>query len=173
MPDLFNCEFGELIHTIPAAAPVDSHTSGVTGLWVSMKEYQAVRVVVNYAAGTASDEVAITVNQATSSTGAGSKACSCITRVRKMIGATAIGQSHAGVDTVVTQAAASTYTPSGESADQAIYMFEVRAEQLDVANNFDYMQVTVGTPANARLCAVSYDCFRPHHPQTVPVSPLS
>jgi hypothetical protein len=173
MADLYNCEFGELIHTIPAAAPVDSHTAGVTGLWVSMKDYQAVRVVVNYAAGTASDEVAITVNQATSNAGANSKACACISRVRKMIGATAIGQSHAGIDTIVTQSAASTYTPSSESGDQAIYMFEVHAEQLDVADGFDYMQVTIGAPNNSRLCALTYDCFRSHHPQSVPVSPLS
>jgi hypothetical protein len=171
MADLYNMEFLEQCHIVQGNAPVDEHTSGVTGLWVSMREYQACLVHVAYAVGTASDEVAITINQATSSGGASSKGVN-FTRVRYGAVATAWSQTTSDIDTLVVQAAASTYTPTGQSGKEAWYAIQINADMMDVEDGFYWLQATLGTPSNSRLCSLLYIMFRNHHPQGIPVGCL-
>lgn len=143
---------GALFDIVPAIVPLDLQTAR-TGDWVSLKNAQGVAIVFFKAAGTAGDDPTLTVQQATDVAGTSAKNLSTITAVHKKQGTlTAVGTW-----TTSTQAAAATYAGDGTSAEeQAVYVIEIEADELDVDNGFDCINVScsdVGT--NAQLgCAL-------------------
>jgi hypothetical protein len=172
MADLNNCQIGELINVEPAFVPVDMHTATNAGLWVSFKDYHRCNVVIFKAAGTSGDDPVISINQAQDTSGTGSKGVNFSTiRVKS---AAALNQSGPGIDTIVTQTAAASYTATGTAALQAIFQISVSASDLDVENDFIFMQVSIAaTGTHTQLGCALYQMYECTHPQPVPVSALS
>ncbi len=144
---------GALFDIVPAIVPLDLQTAR-TGDWVSLKNAQGVAIVFFKAAGTAGDDPTLTVQQATDVAGTSAKNLSTITAVHKKQGTL----TSVGTWTTSTQSAAATYVGDGTSAEeQAVYVIEIEADELDVDNGFDCINVAcsdVGT--NAQLGAALY-----------------
>ena len=164
----FNREFLEIADIIPAFVPVDMQTAANNGQWIAMKDFSRLLCVLLKAAGTAGDNPVVTLQQATSNTGTGAKALN-FTRARTKIGAVASTPQW----TIVTQTASSTYTPTS-AASQAVIAVEVQATDLDLANGFNYVQLSIpDTGTNPQLGAAFYIAYGIAYPQSVTMSALS
>lgn len=138
---------------VMAIVPVDSQAAANNGDWVSLKGYDRVTALLIKAAGVAGDDPVITLRQAQDVSGTGAKALN-FTRIDAKVGVqTGIGQF-----TKVTQAAANTYTDAVSAEAQAIFAVEVKAEDLDVNNGFDCVQLQIPDTgaAGAQLIAAIY-----------------
>lgn len=129
---------------VMAIVPVDSQSGANNGDWVSMKGYDRCSIVLIKAAGTAGDDPVFTVRQATAVDGTGAKALN-FTRIDAKVGA----QTGIGTFTTVTQAAANTYTDTVSAEAQAIMVVEFKAEDLDVNNGFDCIQLQIPDTGSA------------------------
>lgn len=149
----------ERMQIVSAFVPADFNASAKTGDWVTLKDYQRVAVVLFGAAGSSGTDLTVTLNQATDVSGTGSKALN-FTRIDSKEGAalTAISQF-----TKVTQAAGNTYTVVNNEQLQQIYVIDIGKEQLDVANNFDCVQMTVNAGNAAKVIAGLYILYDPKY----------
>lgn len=142
----------EQIQIASGFLPFDIGTAR-TGDAVSLKNYRRLLVVFFKGAGTAGDDPTITLLQGTDVAFATNKALN-FTTVYKKQGADleAVGQW-----TKVTQAAGNTYTDATSAEVSAIWAVEIKAEDLDIANNYDCVRASVGdVGANAQLGCVLY-----------------
>ena len=164
----FNHEFLEIADVIPAFVPVDMQTGANNGQWIAMKHINRLVCVLLKGAGTAGDNPVITLQQATSNAGAGAKALT-FTRARTKIGAIASTPQW----TIATQAAANTYTPTS-AASQAVIAVEIQANDLDLANGFNFVQLSIpDTGTNPQLGAAFYIAYGIRYPQSVTPSLLA
>lgn len=151
---------GALFDIVPAIVPLDLQTAR-TGDWVSLKNAQGVAIVFFKGAGTAADDPTLTVQQATDVSGTSAKDLSVITTVHKKQGTL----TSVGTWTTSTQSAAATYVGDSTSAEeQAVYVIEIEADELDVDNGFDCINVAcsdVGT--NAQLGCALYILYGLRH----------
>lgn len=143
---------GSTFDIVPAIVPLDLQTAR-DGDWLSLKNAQGVCIVFFKGAGTAGDDPTLTFEQASDVSGTGAKNLSVVTTIHKKQGTL----TSVGTWTTVTQAAGATYAGDGTSAEeQAVYVVEIEADQLDADNGFDCVRVRcsdVGT--NAQLgCAL-------------------
>lgn len=144
----------------PAAAPVNLATAGMTGDWVSLANYRRCAVVFNKGVGAASQDTTITLLQATSAAGAGSKALN-FTRVdtKQASALSAVGQF-----TTVTQAAGNTYTSNTSGEDEALWVIDIDSDSLDVANGFKFISATVADPGtNSQIANILYILHEPRY----------
>ena len=110
----------------------------------------------------------ITLQQATSNSGTNAKALT-FTRIRTKIGAIAATPQWA----VVSQTAANTATPVS-AASPALIVVEVQPTDLDLANGFGYVQLSIpDTGSNAQLGTGFYIAYGLRFAQNVPPSALS
>lgn len=126
------------------AVPVDAAAGAQASDWVNFKHYSGGAFVIMqgaWAAGTP----AITLNQATSSAGAGSKPLAFTKRWNKV----ALGSA------VFTETPVVNNTFNLAAAANSVTVVEVNAEDLDTNNGFTYAQVAAGAgAAGANLLAV-------------------
>ncbi len=158
---MLNNLFVETHQVCQGFLPVALNTGANSGDWVSLKNYGRIAIIFFKAVGTNGDDPTLTVNQATDVSGSGSKAYT-LTRVDKKQAATnllAVGQ----FTTSTSAAAAShdtfstnTWTNSDLAEQAAIVVIDIKAEDLDIANNFDCVQLTIAdVGTNAQLgCAL-------------------
>jgi hypothetical protein len=157
-----NHEILEVMDIVPAFVPVDMQTAANGSNWVNMAKCARVLCVVFKGAGTAGDNPVVTINQATDNAGTSSKALT-FTKARSKIGAIATAANQ--VWTTVTQAAAGTWTPTS-AASVALLAVEIRATDLDIANGFNHVQLTVpDIGSNAQLGCGFYIVFGVKYPQ--------
>lgn len=146
---------GNLIENLQISScfvPVDMQAAANTGDWFNMGPFRKVIAVLFKAAGTAGDDPVITLEQATSNAGAGNKALNFTTIYSKVGTLTGVGTF-----TKVTQAAANTYTDATSAEAQAIIAIEIDASDLDVANGFTHIQMSVAdVGGNAQLGCAFY-----------------
>lgn len=144
---------GAFIDIIPGIVPLDLQTAR-SGDYVSLKGAQGCLVVILKGAGTDGDDPTFTLQQATVVAGSDAKDAAIITEYWEKEG-TLTG---VGAWTRVTQAAATSIAPGDPSAQsQALYVFNVEADQLDVDNGFDCLTVnSADVGANAQLGCVLY-----------------
>lgn len=156
---------GALFDIVAAIVPLDLGTARV-GDWISLKNAQGVCIVFFKGVGTDGDDPTLTVQQATAVAGTGAKDLVALTRVYKKQGAllTAVG-----VWTEVAQAAAATYAGDATSAqEQAVYVLQIEADQLDVDGGFDCVNVSCSDVGNnAQLGCALYILYGLRH-QTAP-----
>lgn len=173
MPVGYNQEIFEVIDIVPGFTPVDMSTGANNGLWVNMALIHRVGIVLFKGVGTAAQDPTITLNQATDNLGTGSKALSSITRARTKSGAT-LTQTTLATETIVTQAAASTFTVAGSANQIAIWMLEIREGDLDVANGFNHIQAAVAdVGANAQIGALFYIAAGGSYLGSLPINVLN
>lgn len=155
-------EFFEYETIVPAFIPVDSQTGANAGIWVNMARYNRLTAVLYKAVGAGTDVPVISMLQATSSAGAGSKALN-ISRVWKKVGAASVLTVESF--TLVTQAAGPTYTATGDAQDSAIYGISIRASDLDVQNGFNWVSMSLADTgsAGAQLAAGFYILSDPRY----------
>lgn len=159
---------GNLVDLVPAIVPLDLQTAR-DGDWVSLKNCEGVLVVVFKGAGTAGDDPAITIEQATDVAGTSAKVCNAITAYYTKQGTL----TSVGTWTKTTQTADELLQGDGTSAEnQGLYAFSVAADQLDVANGFDCLRVRIAdVGTNAQLgCAlyVLYGLRNAMSPESLP-----
>ena len=160
----FNHEFLEIADIVPAFVPVDMQTGANGSNWFNMALCDRVICVLYKGAGTAGDNPVLTLNQASDSSGTGSKGLN-FTRYRQKIGAIATAANQ--IWTIVTQAAASTATPTS-AASVAVFAIEVKCADLDLANGFNHVQFTIpDTGTNAQLGCAFYIAYGVKYPQSI------
>lgn len=144
---------GNCLDIVPAIVPLDLQTAR-DGDWVSLKNAEGVCFVVFKGAGTAGDDPDITIEQAVDVAGTSGKVLNAITTVFKKQGTL----TSVGTWTAVSQAADELFDADGTSAEeQAVYAFEVDADQLDVTNGFDCVRLRIAdVGSNAQLGCAFY-----------------
>ena len=156
MSSIFNAEIAEVIDIIPAIVPSDFHGQTNNGLWVSMASPWRVGILVFKGTGTAAQDPVLTLNQATDNAGTNSKALN-FTRIRTKYGSTALSQTTMNQWSLVTQAAANTFTMTSQAANCAMVFIEVREADVDIQNGFKFIQLSVASVgANAQICSAIY-----------------
>jgi hypothetical protein len=134
--------FVEQANIQPFFMPVNLASGAQTGDVVSMKNYKKCVIVFLCGAGASSQDPTITVLQATSVAPSNAKALN-FTRV-DVKQATAL--TTAGTFTTVTQSAGNTYTSDTSGEAQKMWVIEIDAADLDTANGYDCVQVTMADP---------------------------
>src|SRR5262249_54879730 len=118
--------------------PVDLSTGANNGVYVSLKNFNRLAVVLFKAAGASGEPPTITVQQARDSSGAGAKALNFTTLWKKEGSAVnAVGQW-----TKVTQSAANTYALAAGNT-QALVVIEFLGDNLDTSNGFWWVNASV------------------------------
>lgn len=126
--------------------PVADTNGGKTADWISVQNYK--RCVVIFAAGAGTGDSIVTLNQAQSATGTGSKALTFTTFYTK----TATTDLSAVANwTKTTQAAAATATISAWAAKSKLCAIELHAEELDFANSFYFVNAVLSGASAATL----------------------
>jgi len=161
--------FAETHQVVSGFVPVVSG-SATDGDYVSFKHYNRCSVIYFGAAGTAGDDPTLTFDQATAVAGTGTKPLTVIDTVYIKAGAdlTAVG-----VNTLVTQTAAATYTNATHAEIQKIYQIDVTAEDLDVAGGFDCMRCTIADVGTTdQLSAMLYIMSEPRYGESILLSAI-
>lgn len=161
--------FGSLFDIRQAVAPLDLQTAR-DGDWISLKNCQGVLVVLHKGVGTDNDDVVVSFEQATAVAGTAAKALAVIDQI--------FSQEAVNLETVTawvkeTQAAGASFTPGDPSAQsQALYVFQIEADQLDVDGGFDCVRVRlsdVGGNAQLGSCLyIPYGLRFPCSPESLP-----
>lgn len=131
-------KFIENNQLVAGIIPVDLAGGANAGDWVSLKQYGHVTCVLYKAAGVAGDDPIFKIQQATAVAGTSAKDLLFDTVYTKTGTLTSVGQF-----TKVTQTAATSYTDATDAEKQAVYVVEFDAEDLDVENGFDCIQMSV------------------------------
>ncbi len=175
----FNVDLMENINIVSAFPAGSDANSDLTGDWVSLKHYDGCLVYVKKPTGSAGDDLAIRLQQATDVAGTGAKALN-FNHIYHKIGATAL--SGAGVFTKVklTTETADLDLDSVNSVDLATDINEsqivvnIRASDLDCDNNFDCINLLIegDDVGNALIISADYILYNLRYPQPVPPSAI-
>ena len=141
-----NARLDEQVQTVVAAAGLLLTSTLGDTTYVSMKNFARARITIVIADGTTVTGSAITLKQATAIAGT------------SMLANTDYAASKTMVETAVTS---NTFTTQTENSKDSVYIIDVDASDLDIANGFDCFRVDcTGHAATAsRGCAVIYDLY--------------
>lgn len=133
--------------------------------YVSLKNYNHVAVIVGLAPASGTDVTAITMVQATDVAAGGEKALSFTTKVWKNAAALT-------GDTLVRTTYASSIGSSAVAATE-LFVIEIDASELDVANNFDCLAARLTDPGSVSTPAfVLYVLSEPRFKSALPPSAI-
>lgn len=133
--------------------------------YVSLKNYRKIQIIIFIGDGTTVTGSTITLKQATAVAGTGEKALA----FTRMLANTDYAASKTMVETAVTS---NTFTTQTTNSKDSMYVIEVDAEDLDVANGFDCIRVDgTGHAATAsRGCVVLYNLFGARYSGSSPLA---
>lgn len=122
--------------------------------YVSMKGYRKLQIIIVIGDGTTVTGTAVTLKQATAVAGTSEKALA----FTRMLANTDYAASKTMVETAVTS---NTFTTQTTNSKDSVYIIDVDADSLDVANGFDCVRVDcTGHAATAsRGCVVLYNLY--------------
>ena len=149
-----NARLDEQVKTVVAAAGLLLTSTLGDTTYVSMKNFARARITIVIADGTTVTGSAITLKQATAIAGTSEKALA----FTRMLANTDYAASKTMVETAVTS---NTFTTQTMDSKDSVYIIDVDASDLDIANGFDCFRVDcTGHAATAsRGCAVIYDLY--------------
>lgn len=148
-----NTSILERMQIQPAFAPA-ALTAAQTGDVVSMKNYRRLLVLFVKGIGTAGDDPTITLEQGTDVAFGTNKALTFTTIYEK---ADLTHFDDVGQWTKITQNAAGTYTDATSAEKAVVWAIEIKAEDLDIANNYDCVRASIGdVGTNAQYGVVLY-----------------
>lgn len=138
---------------VAAAGLLLTSTVGDT-TYVSLKNYKRLQIVISIADGTTVTGSTITLKQATAIAGTGEKALA----FTRMLANTDYAASKVMTETAVTN---NTFTTQTTNSKDSVYIIDVDAASLDVANGFDCVRLDgTGHAATAsRGVAVIYNLY--------------
>ena len=139
-------QLAETMKFVTGLAPIAPSTS--TPDYVSMKGYQHLTVVIVADNATTVTGSAITLKQATAVAATGEKALA-FTSMRANI------DTAAADALTVTAVTSNTFTTTAVDNKNSLYVIEIDAEDLDVANSFDCVRVGTGD-TTAQVLSATY-----------------
>jgi hypothetical protein len=136
--------------------------------YVSMKGYSRCQIIIAIADGTTVTGSTITLKQASAVAGTGEKALA----FTRMLANTDYAASKALTETAVTS---NTFTTQTTNSKDSLYVIDVKAEDLDVANGFDCIRVDgTGHAATAsRGCVVLYNLYGKRYSGSTPAEAIA
>ena len=169
-----NKDFAELVHVVSGVLPVDMAAGANSGDWVSLKNYEKVSVVFIKNVGKAAEDPTITFQQAKDVSG-GTPIDLDI--VNKVYVKQATNLLSTGTFSVVTQAAANTYTEGTSGEKALIWAVDFYADELDIANGYTSFRVTIAdhgtTSPNSPYGAVLYLLWPPRYGEQALLSAIA
>lgn len=149
-----NARLDEQVTTVVAAAGLLLTSTLGDTTYVSMKNYARCQIIITIADGTTVTGSTITLKQATAIAGTSEKALA----FTRMLANTDYAASKTMVETAVTS---NTFTTQTTNSKDSVYIIDVDASDLDVANGFDCLRVDgTGHAATAsRGCTVVYNLY--------------
>lgn len=156
-----NARFAEQAQIVPAVMPIDLNGQANNGDWVSLKNFERLTVLVVASVGSAGSDLTMTLNQATSVAGAGSKVLNVIERIATK---QAVALNAVAAWTDVTQTADEQYTDTDNGEQQLVYAVDILPEELDVANSFDCVQCVLSQPGAAKIGCALYMLWPAKYP---------
>lgn len=131
------------------AGPVDFNTAAITGLRVSMKNVARVAFIISVGAGTSTTTQTFTLRQHDAASAGNSKDLSVANPYYHKIAAVTVFTK------VSPTVAAAAYALHAIMADDvAVVVFEVLAEQLDIANGYAWVSLDIADSGGAQLGSV-------------------
>lgn len=144
-------------------------TSARTGDVVSLKNYRRCLVLFHKGIGSAGEDPTITLLQGTDVAFGTNKALDFTTVYVKQ-DPTSLGD--VAQWTKVTQAATNTYTDATAGEQAAIWAIDIRAEDLDIANDYDCIRASIGDVGSVSqvgaLEYILYDPIQMTKPESMP-----
>lgn len=137
-----NASLAEQAKFVTGCAPAALTSTAGDGDYISMKGYRRLTIVLSVLNATTVTGGAITLLQATDVAASGAKALA----MTRMWANTDCAASDTLVKTTVTS---DTFTTSTTNSKILMYVIEVLAEDLDIANGFDCVRVDSASMANA------------------------
>lgn len=163
---------------VVGAVPVDLQTAAVNGLWFNMANCNGLNAILIAAIGTAGDDPVISLEQATSSAGAGAKALT-LRRVDYKVGATGFTSATdiwQRVSTIDRDNPAASYDTDGiNGAENALLLnVFILATDLDINNGFKFVRLNCAdVGGNAQLGCIIYIPSQRHYQGKHNVSALA
>jgi hypothetical protein len=163
-----NVNLLEMVQIQPAFVPA-SLTTAQTGDVVSMKNYRRCLVKFVKGIGTAGQDPTITLAQGTDVAFGTTKALTFTTIYEK---ADLTQISDVGQWTKITQAAGATYTDATAAEKALVWCIDIKAEDLDVANDYDCIRASIGDVGTASQIGyveyILYDPVQMSAPESMP-----
>lgn len=148
---------------VTGLAPILPSTS--TPDYVSMKDYGHLTVIISTHNVTTVTGIAVTLKQATAVAGTAEKALA----FTKMWANTDCTASDTLVETAVVS---NTFTTSTTNSKDLMYVIEVDASDLDLANGFDCVRAGTGDGV-ANITSVTYVLSNPRYSQATPPAAIT
>jgi hypothetical protein len=142
-----NQHFLDKVDIVSGLVPINIGSARSSDV-VTLKNHGRCAIVFHKAAGSASEDPTLTVLQAVSVAPSSAKALN-FTEVYTKQGTL----SSVGTWTKTTQAAGNTYTNTTASENEAVWVIDIKAEDLDVDNGFDCVQVTIADAGSVNQLA--------------------
>ncbi len=150
---------------VTGLAPVLMATTGGDADYVSLKGYESLSIILSIKNATTVTGTAITLKQATTVAGGSEKALA-FTKMWANIDA---GASDTLAETAVTS---NTFTTDTTNSKDLLYVMEVDASDLDVANGFDCVRLD-GLLMNAAVGSVTYILNGPRYASPLAVAAIT
>jgi len=119
---------------IYAYAPANYSGTAATGGWVNVSKNRKVKVVIQTGAWVTASTAAVTLSQATDSSGTGAKALAFSKMYSAASTTGALTENNVTGNTFYLDAA------------NTLYVIEIDSSDLDADNGFSYLRVNVGSP---------------------------
>lgn len=156
-------EAGKFVNITP---PIDKNGATTASLWVNFKNNKRATFVIATGVCAGITPPAVTLNQATDSLGTGSKALAFDTILQSL------GQSQAAAGDAVTSIAVVSNTFTIPATSASLTMINIRDDQLDINNSFNYVQVSIVSPGASAcliaILAILYDADNSGKESTLP-----
>lgn len=154
-----NLRLLDQLNIISAIKPLDLNGAAEAGDWVSLKGYSRMAIVFFASVGSNGTDITLTIEQATAVAGTGAKALDVTEYFHKS------GADLAAVAdwTKVTQAAGNTITRTNNDVADQMYVIDIQAEDLDIANDFDCVRVSANDPGAAKVGCAFYILYPPRN----------
>lgn len=163
-----NLRLTDFADVISAIKPVTLNTGANVGDVISMKNWMRCAIIFFGTVGSSGTDITLTLEQGTNVAFGTNKALA-FTTVFKKEGADLLA---IGTMTKVTQAAANTFTfANNEQLDQ-IYVIDVQAEDLDIANDYDCIRLSVNQGSAAKVGCALYIPYGPRYGKEVELSSI-
>jgi len=149
-----NARLDEQVTPVVAAAGLLLTSTLGDTTYVSLKNHKKIQIIISIADGTTVTGSTITLKQATAIAGTNEKALA----FTRMLANTDYATSKTMVETAVTS---NTFTTQTVNSKDSLYIIEVDADALDVANGFDCIRVdgTGHAATSSRGCVVLYNLY--------------
>ena len=175
----FNTDLMENINIVTAFSPGTDVNTDASGDWVSLKNYDGCLVCFHKAVGTAGDDPAIKLQQATAVAGTGAKALN-FNHIYHKIGGTGLTAVGTFTKIELTTATDDLDLVSVNSVDlltdinETIVVVNVRASDLDVDGGFDCINLEIEGDDFGSSCLASawYILYNVRHSGSTPKSAI-